>query len=152
MRRGAKPDPTALRILRGNPGRRPLPEGEPTPANASLEPPDWLDEAAKIEWRRLAPMLSTNGVLTDMDVDALCAYCETWVRWKTATAKIREFGMVIKSPNGMPMPSPYVAIANKAMATMRALLTEFGMTPSARSRVQVSKKPEKPTSKWAGIK
>src|SRR5574341_2082004 len=109
VKRGRKPDPTALRLLRGNPGRRPLPTNEPQPPDASVEPPAWLDETAKVEWRRVATMLSLDGVLTEMDSDALCAYCETWVRWKEATAKIRQFGMVIKSPNGMPMPSPYVA-------------------------------------------
>lgn len=122
------------------------------PEAASLEPPTWLDEASKVEWNRLAPILSQNGILTQMDVDALCAYCETWVRWKEATAKIRQFGMVIKSPNGMPMPSPYISIANQAMTTMKALLTEFGMTPSARVRVHATAKPaDKPESKWAGM-
>lgn len=33
------------------------------------------------------------------------------------------------------MQSPFLAIANKAFEQMRAMLVEFGMTPSSRSRV-----------------
>jgi P27 family predicted phage terminase small subunit len=137
--------------MRGNPGKRPLNPHEPLPPPASLDPPDWLDEPAKAEWRRLAPLLSANGVLTTMDVDALCAYCETWVRWKDATAKLKQLGLIIKSPNGMLMPSPYLVIANQAMTTMRVLLTEFGMTPSSRVRVAAGKAKAEADDKWAGL-
>src|SRR5262245_41506 len=97
--RGRKPVPTALKVLRGNPGRRPLNPAEPTPAPAPVNPPDWLPQDARAEWDRLAPMLARNGLLTEMDIDALVAYCEAWCRWKDANAKIRQFGMVIKGPN-----------------------------------------------------
>lgn len=135
--RGRKPDPTVLRVLKGNPSKRPLPTKEPTPklVDASHPPPDWLDDAAKAEWRRIAPMLARNGLLTEMDLDALTAYCHAWCVWKDANAKIRQFGIVIKAKNGFPMASPYLPIANKAMVTMKAFMIEFGMTPSSRSRV-----------------
>ena len=135
--RGRKPEPTILRVLKGNPQKRPLPVNEPTPAPvaASHPPPEWLDDAAKAEWRRIAPMLARNGLLTEMDLDALTAYCHAWCVWKDANAKIRQFGIVIKSQNGFPMQSPYLPIANKAMVTMKGFMLEFGMTPSSRSRV-----------------
>src|SRR5262245_40702593 len=128
--KGRKPEPTALKILRGNPGKRPLNPDEPTPAAADVTAPEWLDPAAKAEWARLAPILSRNGLLTEMDVDALTAYCQAWCTWRTAVQKIREFGLVIKAKNGFPMQSPYVPIMNSAMATMKGLMAEFGMTPS----------------------
>ena len=142
--RGRKPVPTTLKVLRGNPGKRALPAKEPTPpaVDETHLPPAWLDDTAKTEWRRIAPMLARNGLLTEMDLDALTAYCHAWCVWKDANQKIRQFGMVIKAQNGFPMASPYLPIANKAMVTMKGLMTEFGMTPSARSRVAVS--PPKP--------
>jgi phage terminase small subunit len=36
------------------------------------------------------------------------------------------------------MQSPYLAVANKAMEQMRALLAEFGMSPSSRTRVHAT--------------
>ena len=67
------------------------------------------------------------------------AYCEAWTTWKGATQKIRQFGMVVKNKQDgdLPIISPYVKIAHNAMSQMRALLVEFGMTPSSRVRIQV---------------
>jgi P27 family predicted phage terminase small subunit len=146
--RGRKAVPTELKLLRGNPGKRPISPDEPTPA-AVLEthaPPEWLDDAAKAEWRRVAPILVRNGLLTEMDLDALTAYCHAWCVWKDANAKIRQFGMVIKSPSGYPIPSPYLPIANKAMLQMKGLMSDFGMTPSARTHVSRAKDPAAPAN------
>ncbi len=139
--RGRKPQPTALKLLRGNPGKRKLSTDEPTPAvTPSPRAPSWLDREAKKEWRRLAPVLGNLGVLTETDADALAAYCVSWATWKSATQKIREFGMVIKHPTAgkLPVVSPYVKIANHAQTQMRGLLLEFGMTPSSRARIHVT--------------
>jgi len=153
MTRGRKPVPTALRLLRGNPRRRPVNMKEPKPAPlVTHDPPAWLDPDARAEWERIAPMLTRLGVLTETDADALAAYCEAWVTWKQATERMRKFGMVVKrsSKDGeLPVISPYVKIAHHAMGQLRAFLVEFGMTPSARARIHTAA-PEKPESKWAG--
>jgi len=146
--RGRKATPTALKILKNNPGKRPLPTNEPTPivVAETHPPPDWLDDTAKTEWHRVAPMLARNGCLTEMDLDALTAYCHAWCVWKDANQKIRQFGMIIKSKNGMFMQSPYLPIANKAMITMKGLMLEFGMTPSSRTHVGKADKPLQPAN------
>lgn len=153
--KGRKPTPTALRLLRGNPRKRPVNQDEPQPAPLAgdLSPPAWLDPDAKTEWLRLAPMLSRLGVLTETDADALAAYCESWVTWKQATARVRQFGMVVKRSKAdgeLPVISPYVKIAHHAMAQMRAFLVEFGMTPSSRARIRTASPAETPASKWGG--
>ena len=45
-------------------------------------------------------------------------------------------GLMIKTTNGNPIQNPLVGIANKAAAAMVRYAAEFGMTPSARSRVE----------------
>ena len=148
--KGRKTEPTALKLLRGLPGKRKVSEDEPAPAVLSnAEPPAWLDDEAREEWRRLAPMLERLGVLTETDAQALAGYCETWATWRAATQKIRQFGMVIKGKDGdLPIISPYVKIAHNATVQMRAYLVEFGMTPSSRSKVHAVKR-EASKSKWA---
>jgi P27 family predicted phage terminase small subunit len=150
--KGGKPHPTVLRMLRGNPSKRPPPPNEPQPvAVSNAQPPDWLDVEAQAEWNRLAPMLERIGILTESDLDGLAAYCEAWATWKSATQKIRQFGMVIKGPRDIPIQSPYVRIAHNALIQMRGLLVEFGMTPSSRARVAAV--PNQPTvSKWEKLK
>jgi P27 family predicted phage terminase small subunit len=135
--RGRKPTPTALRVLRGNPARRPLPVDEATPVvlASTAAPPEWLDDAAKHEWARVAPLLAKNGLLTELDSDALVAYCRAFADWREASARIKQFGMVVKTPSGYPMPSPYAPLAQKALVTMYRFMVEFGLTPASRTRV-----------------
>ena len=134
--RGRKPVPTQLKLLRGNPGKRPISPREPAPDALETEtpPPAWLEAAAKKEWNRLAPLLAKNGLLSELDADALTAYCVTFAEWRRATAAARKQSTVM-SANGFLMPSPYVAMARQALALMRSLMNDFGMTPSARARV-----------------
>ena len=48
--RGRKPKPTAIKVLEGNPGKRPLNEHEPAPPKANIKCPTWLLPEAKKEW------------------------------------------------------------------------------------------------------
>lgn len=98
-------------------------------------PPDHLTEAEKAEWRRIGKHLLEAGLLTKLDLDVLEAYCRAYVRWVEAEGQVRKYGTVIKSPNGYPIQSPYLAIANKAMEQMRSLMGELGLTPASRARI-----------------
>lgn len=98
-------------------------------------PPDHLTEAEKAEWRRIGKHLLEAGLLTKLDLDVLEAYCRTYVRWVEAEEQVRRYGTVIKSPNGYPIQSPYLAIANKALAQMKSLMGEMGLTPASRVRI-----------------
>ena len=133
--RGRRPEPTALKQLRGNPGKRPLPAKEPKPQIVAMRPPDWLSDEARAEWDRVAPMLLRLGVLTEADGSALLTYCKVWERWLKAERQLATSGLLLKSKSGYPIVNPLVGIANKTMTNLVKLLTEFGMTPSSRARV-----------------
>lgn len=137
--RGRKPLPTQLKVLNGNPGKRPLNEAEPEPTGAKPKCPSHLDKEAKKEWRRFTKLLDGMGILCIEDSSAIALYCETWSRYRDAQAKLAKYGTCIVAPkSGMPMQSPYLAIANKAQEQMTRLLVEFGLTPSSRSRVKAT--------------
>jgi len=139
--RGRKPVPTVIKIARGNPGQRRLPDAEPQPSTAiNLAVPAILadDPDARAEWESRAPMLHRLGLLTEADQDALTLYCATFARWKQAETHLRKHGLIIKVKGSRyPMISPYLSISNKAQAQCRALLLEFGLTPVSRTRVHV---------------
>lgn len=145
--RGRKPVPTRLKVLRGNPGKRPLPFAEPTPTAGAPSCPDHVTGAARAEWERIAPELLTAGLLTKIDRAALAGYCTAYGRWVEAETALRTHGVLVKSPSGFPMVSPYLTVANKALEQMVKLLTEFGGTPSSRSRVAAA--PPAPKSRLA---
>ena len=39
--------------------------------------------------------------------------------------------MLLKSPNGFPVMSPYLFVANKALELMHKFQVEFGLTPAS---------------------
>ena len=134
--RGRKPTPVALRILRGNPRQKPIP-AEPSPAKHDGAPPAWLDGDALEEWRRLVPQLQQLGLLTTVDGDALVVYCQTFARWRQAERELAAHGQVRQGRWGL-QASPWVGIARELATQLRNMLTEFGMTPSSRSRVKAT--------------
>jgi phage terminase small subunit len=85
---------------------------EPTYAAGSLEPPAWLRGFGLEHWRELAPILSEAGCLSEGDRAALALLCADYDQWRShpdrSAARVR-----------------YIR-----------LLTEFGLTPSSRSRVK----------------
>jgi P27 family predicted phage terminase small subunit len=137
--RGPAPKPTALNELAGNPGKRAKRANEPKPRKANTTPPvpSHLSDDAKKEWRRVAKELYGLGLLTSIDRTALAAYCETFVTWCDALAKCREMGMIVKTTNGNAIQNPYLSVASQAEKRMRGWLSEFGMTPSSRTRISV---------------
>jgi hypothetical protein len=52
--------------------------------------------------------------------------------------------IMVKSPNGFPVQSPYVAIANRQAEIMMRIACEFGFTPASRSRI-AAPSPAEPT-------
>lgn len=129
------PTPTAIKLAYGNPGKRPMNPDEPMPP-VGAQMPEGMSEAAQKEWGRISKQLENAGILTEIDADALGLYCEAYARYKHANAQLARFGIVVRGARtGFPVQSPFLAIANKAFEQMRSILTEFGMTPSSRTRV-----------------
>lgn len=136
-RTGPPPKPTALKVLQGNPGKRALPKNEPKPTAKVPACPMWLHPVAKKEWRRIVPELKRLGLLTCVDGAALEAYCQSYARWVEAEQLMLERGTtVFKTPSGYLQQLPQVSIAQKYAALCKAFLTEFGLTPASRTRIQ----------------
>ena len=55
--------------------------------------------------------------------------------WAEATEQIQKYGAMVKSPNGFPIQSPYLSIANRQAEIMMRIASEFGFTPASRSRI-----------------
>ena len=163
--RGRKPKPTALKELEGNPSRRTLNENEPKPRAAVLpvkredkpdaqrallrsessDCPDWLEDEAKAEWARMGDILADMGVLTEVDVTAFAGYCQAYARWKEAEEFLTQHGSIIRTPNGYLQQVPQVSIAQTNLKIMLKFCEQFGLTPSARSRIVANKSVEETT-------
>ena len=146
-----KPVPTNLKILRGNPGHNKLPENEPKPEVVCPKPPDILSDIAKKHWKQTVKFLYSAKLMTNMDIDALTIYCEAYARWSEANEHIKENGTIVFDDESDTLFSyktnPYMMVQQKAFDQMKAMLIEFGMTPSARTRVRTVDKASK-TDGW----
>ena len=145
-RRGPAPKPTRLRIIEGNPSRRPLNHDEPKPKPIAPKCPAWLDKEAKREWKRVAPELEALGLLTVVDGATLAGYCQAYSRWLQAEQAISThfkatgkltYGYTNKNGSTNELAIPEIAIAQKYLALVKAFCAEFGLTPSSRSRMSV---------------
>jgi len=134
-----------LKVLEGNPGKRPLNASEPQFEADSGYCPRWLSEEARREWRRVVPALAACGLLTVVDRAALEAYCVVYARWQKAEkALVDHGGLTFETATGYVQQRPEVAIANNAVKVMKELMGQFGMTPSSRTRVSVPVKEPDP--------
>ena len=135
--RGRKPKPTALKLLEGNPGKRPINGREPKPPKSLPTCPAHLSPTAKAEWKRLARTLNDMGVLTRVDRAVMAAYCQAWGRWVEAEKKLAETPPILRTPAGYVQQSPWLSIANKQLELMAKFMAELGLTPAARSRLAI---------------
>lgn len=106
------------------------------------EPPAHLTDKEKEEWVRAGEQLLNVGLIGELDTTVLAAYCSAYGRWVETQELIKKHGVLVKSPSGFPMQSPYLAIANKAMEQMIKLMGELGMTPAARTRIPRTEQPK----------
>lgn len=129
---GRPPKPTALKLLTGNPGCRPLPQNEPKPPAGKAEPPDWLTAEARKLWDRYAPRYEAMGVLTVADELA-------FANWMLVQAKI-----ALAERNGVP-------VSNETARAALTYATAFGGTGSGRARISLPKaEPKRTLDKYRG--
>jgi P27 family predicted phage terminase small subunit len=149
MIRGRRPKPTHLKIVTGNPGKRPLPENElrPPMRNSLPKPPPHLLPEAVKEWKRLARSVTLLGLVSELDLGAFAAYCQAYGRWAQAERHLAALavqdpsgraGLLVRTKAGGVTANPLVWVARNAANDMVRYAAEFGFTPSSRTRITAS--------------
>jgi len=149
--RGRPPKPTRLHILEGNPSKKKLNRREPEPESGIPAPPPELGEAALDEWLRITPILYDMRVLTHADLGALTAYCEAFGTWVELKRRVAAGGqeIMLTSEKGYTYLNPIYPAIRQALQDVVKFSHELGLTPSARSRLQIDPAPVK--SKFDGL-
>ncbi len=134
---GRKALPTAVLQQTGNHCKRPLNGDEPTPEASELIPPPLVadDPIAAAEYIRIGMELRRFGVMSVLDEGPLVGFALASAQYQKAIKAIREEGEVFMTARGFPMPTPWLAIARDAKKEMDNFYANFGMTPSARSKI-----------------
>lgn len=144
-KRGPQPQATAMKQLRGNPGRKPMNEREPdcVPVNEMPPPPAHFKEDEVEVWNRVGNVLIGMNVLAVGELEMFQRYCvmsAKWLRFKVfleengdgvyiqyepGTRRIKYVGQV-----------PQVAEFKDLSKQLLTYEQHFGLTPSSRSTVQ----------------
>lgn len=131
---GRPPKPHHLKVIEGNPGKRPLVE-PPKPPPSRPRCPDYLPTYAKTVWRRLVPILDEMGILTTADRETMAAYCVAVDRFRDAVIAYAKTGGLVKGQKGEAVTNPALrnlAAATRDIATFSAM---FGLSPADRVRL-----------------
>jgi|CXWL01.1.fsa_nt_gi P27 family predicted phage terminase small subunit len=142
--------PTQIRLVTGNPSKRPLPKGEPKPQSGAPPLPLHIgkNKTAAGEWRRICGLtqLKNANVLTIADGPMLEATVSAYATFRKANDEITKHGFTYESVGQsggiMHRQRPEVAIAADAWRRYVGGLTHFGLSPATRSKVQTNDEQE----------
>jgi len=133
--------PTQKKIIQGTFRKDRAPKNEPKPQKSEKEkPPWWLKgHVARKAWRELSIYLKESGLLTKLDEIALLMLVTAYAKWRKASEKAK-IG-VYKTDKGYVGFNPMITVEKIYYKQLRDMLNDFGMNPSARSRIDI-KEPE----------
>ena len=135
--RGRKPKDLSLKLLQGNPGRRPLDRAAAFTASTP-EKPEGLNALASAEWDRLVESLAP--VLCRASVGTLLVACDAYADMMQANAVLREQGTtyttVSESGSVLVRQRPEVRMKENARRSYQLALSELGASPVGQTRVR----------------
>jgi P27 family predicted phage terminase small subunit len=121
--KGRPPTPTAIRVLEGVRGHRPL-RREPAAFGAPSKPP-WLKGTGAAFWRSIVPELTRVGVVGAVDTPALVAMSECW-------AQLCAVDAALTADQG---DASLQRRSNQLRASLLSYFSAFGLTPASRARL-----------------
>lgn len=155
MPAGRPPKPAHLKLLEGNPGKRPIPTNEIRPSRGEMPvPPAFLTPHARAEWDRIAEQCWNLGLLTECDLSPFVSYCQAYGRWVVAETELSKYaeqagrgGLLVAHVTGtgenkrtVYSKNPMVSQAAAAARDMVKYAVEFGLTPAARARIAAAER------------
>lgn len=158
--RGPAPKPNVVKLLQGNPGRRPINLSDGVNPDVEIpDKPQWLNKHAVKEWNRVTVELERLGLIAKIDRAMIAEYCQVWgmlcqlelafaAQQREALRQGAEQGMdldiaivspfVSRTPTGFTRESSIFRVMSHLRAQVVTFQAHFGMSPSARMRVQAS--------------
>ena len=149
---GRNPLPTQVKQIKGTLQPCRTNYHEPVPEGLLVEPPDYMPEGAKAAWR-YALECAPPTLIRKLDMSVLEIWACAADLYRQAQAGIGKTGLLVKAPHsGVPMQSPYLAIANQQAQIMTQAALEMGFTPASRSRISIpNERPGEELDLWEDI-
>lgn len=110
---------------------------------AGLQPPSWLEDAARRAWCEIVPLIAPS--LKASDANVLARYCDVFARWLTARDELRDgrsksgmrytYKSKTRDGGNREYVRPHYRILKDAEGEMRALEAVLPLTPSSRAGI-----------------
>lgn len=108
--------------------------------NDKLYPPDFIkqDEIALKKFDEIVYELNKAEILSNVDVDLLAIYCDSWSNYVRAT-KMLSMQSLIEEQEGktgvVKTANPYIKVQQSYAQQMTKLASLFGLSPADRSKI-----------------
>lgn len=133
---GRKPIPTEIKKEKGTLKKSRTIEEVKPPLSMYPDPPTYLNQYGMEVWKDTVPNLISTKLLSKIDEQLIGAYCNEMGRYNEIAMKIKENGVLFKSPkNNWPMAHPLYAVMKQSLKSATDIGVLFGITPSARTKV-----------------
>lgn len=150
--RGPKPQSNVVRLLRGNPSKKPINTEAPKVAAKVPKCPTDLNQEARREWRYIVPKLAKSKIITELDKAILVAYCVAYADYMDAVRHLNDAPKIIaitreerqsdgstrQVATGQAQENPWLYVKNRAFKQMKQTIAELGLSPSGRSQLLAS--------------
>jgi len=98
-------------------------------------PPEEWNDYAKTEYKRVVLGLSKVGLLQDVDMSLIAAYCLEMGTYLDCKDIIRKKGYSTISDTGVEKPRAEVVIANQSLTQAYKIAAKFGFSPVDRQKI-----------------
>lgn len=110
-------------------------------AKDKLKPPVWLGKVGKKEFKFIVQQTESIELLTNLDIHVLAIYCNTYEEYITVSKRIAKDGPIVqanKSSETTEAAHPLYVKQNKLLQDLKTLMTDLGLSPSARAKLALS--------------
>lgn len=144
--RGRKRKSDHLKVIAGTDEPRRMNPDAPSAPEALPIAPGWLTKRGAEIFDNIVALLDEMGIASSADAQIITLCASRIEEIEITTAMVEDNGRTYEtttaSGDTMARSRPEVAQRSEAMRHAQSLLSELGLTPAARSKVSVTKKPE----------
>ena len=127
-----------LKVLEGNPGKRPLRNNLRIKLYERRQAPRWLPKYGKQFWRIYSPLLKSYGLLTELDSVAFEMLCVNYAVFRETAEIFQKEGLLTIDERKLTRKHPAITIYLNFSKLFLNLLRDFGMTPSSRNGLDIT--------------
>ncbi len=122
-------------------------EMEPIPLHKVPKPPESLKGIGLEEWNRVCKNLLALGMLNDIDLSMLAAYCSEISMYSLFIVEAQKNPIIeLKTREGTlkaKKENPFFKMAHEALDKAHAIAVQFGFTPASRTKINMPSKADK---------